>query len=54
MRILYIDIDSLRPDHLGCYGYHRKRVPKKMKVFFLSGISLARPSCLCHLAGQVK
>jgi choline-sulfatase len=23
MRILYIDIDSLRPDHLGCYGYHR-------------------------------
>jgi hypothetical protein len=36
-----------------------KRVPKKMKVFFLSGISLsgislARPSCLCHLAGQVK
>lgn len=23
MRIIYIDIDSLRPDHLGCYGYHR-------------------------------
>jgi len=23
MRILYIDIDSQRPDHLGCYGYHR-------------------------------
>lgn len=23
MRILYIDIDSCRPDHLGCYGYHR-------------------------------
>jgi len=23
MRILYIDIDSLRPDHLGCYGYQR-------------------------------
>ena len=22
MRILYIDIDTLRPDHLGCYGYH--------------------------------
>lgn len=21
MRLLYIDIDSLRPDHLGCYGY---------------------------------
>ncbi|HXH60210.1 MAG TPA: sulfatase [Fimbriimonadaceae bacterium] len=27
MRILYIDIDSLRPDHLGCYGYHRKTSP---------------------------
>jgi hypothetical protein len=23
MRILYIDCDSLRPDHLGCYGYDR-------------------------------
>jgi choline-sulfatase len=27
MRILYIDIDSLRPDHLGCYGYHRETSP---------------------------
>jgi choline-sulfatase len=27
MRILYIDIDSLRPDHLGCYGYHRRTSP---------------------------
>ncbi len=27
MNILYIDIDSLRPDHLGCYGYHRKTSP---------------------------
>ena len=27
MRILYIDIDSLRADHLGCYGYHRKTSP---------------------------
>ena len=23
MRILYVDIDTLRPDHLGCYGYPR-------------------------------
>lgn len=22
VRILYFDLDSLRPDHLGCYGYH--------------------------------
>jgi len=27
MRILYIDIDRLRPDHLGCYGYHRDTSP---------------------------
>ena len=27
MRILYIDIDSLRPDHLSCYGYHRHTSP---------------------------
>ena len=27
MRILYIDIDSLRPDHLGCYGYTRPTSP---------------------------
>jgi arylsulfatase A-like enzyme len=27
MRILYIDIDTLRADHLGCYGYHRRTSP---------------------------
>ena len=27
MRILYLDIDTLRPDHLGCYGYHRNTSP---------------------------
>ena len=27
MRLLYIDIDTLRPDHLGCYGYHRNTSP---------------------------
>jgi arylsulfatase A-like enzyme len=27
MNILYIDIDSLRRDHLGCYGYHRDTSP---------------------------
>ena len=26
-RILYIDIDTLRSDHLGCYGYHRNTSP---------------------------
>ena len=27
MRVLYVDIDSLRPDHLGCYGYDRTTSP---------------------------
>lgn len=27
MRILLLDIDSLRPDRLGCYGYHRNTSP---------------------------
>ncbi|MFA9478592.1 sulfatase [Phycisphaerales bacterium AB-hyl4] len=27
MRILYVDIDSLKPSHLGCYGYSRPTSP---------------------------
>jgi choline-sulfatase len=27
MRVLYFDIDTLRPDHLSCYGYHRETSP---------------------------
>lgn len=27
MKILYLDLDTLRPDHLGCYGYHRNTSP---------------------------
>ncbi len=27
MRVLFLDIDTLRPDHLGCYGYHRATSP---------------------------
>jgi choline-sulfatase len=27
MRIFHIDMDSLRPDHLGCYGYARQTSP---------------------------
>ena len=27
MRIVYFDIDCLRPDHLGCYGYSRPTSP---------------------------
>ena len=32
MRILYFDIDTLRPDHLGCYGYHRNTSPNIDRV----------------------
>ncbi len=32
MNVLYIDIDSLRPDHLGCYGYHRDTSPNIDRV----------------------
>ena len=27
MRVLYVDCDTLRPDHLGCYGYGRATSP---------------------------
>jgi arylsulfatase A-like enzyme len=27
MRIFYLDLDSMRPDHFGCYGYHRNTTP---------------------------
>ncbi len=27
MRFLYVDIDTLRADHLGCCGYHRNISP---------------------------
>lgn len=32
MRILFIDIDTLRPDHMGCYGYYRNTTPNIDKV----------------------
>jgi arylsulfatase A-like enzyme len=32
MRILYLDIDTLRPDHLGCYGYLRKTSPNLDRI----------------------
>jgi arylsulfatase A-like enzyme len=32
MRILFIDIDTLRPDHMGCYGYKRNTTPNIDRV----------------------
>ncbi len=43
-RILYFDIDSLRPDHLGCYGYPRTTSPNIDK---LAQESLQLTNCYC-------
>ncbi|NQU45382.1 sulfatase-like hydrolase/transferase, partial [bacterium] len=32
MRILFLDLDTLRPDHLGCYGYHRNTSPNLDRI----------------------
>ncbi|MEK3723971.1 sulfatase family protein [Paenibacillus sp. FSL H8-0034] len=32
MRMIYLDIDSLRPDHMGCYGYSRNTTPNLDKI----------------------
>lgn len=32
MRIVYLDIDTLRPDHLGCYGYLRNTSPNLDRI----------------------
>ena len=32
MRILYLDLDTLRPDHLGCYGYGRNTSPNLDRI----------------------
>ena len=32
MRILYLDVDTTRADHLGCYGYHRNTTPNLDRV----------------------
>ena len=32
MRILYVDIDTLRADHLGCYGYPRDTTPNLDRI----------------------
>jgi choline-sulfatase len=32
MRVLFLDLDSTSPDHLGCYGYHRNTSPNIDKI----------------------
>ncbi len=42
MRILYIDMDSTRPDHLGCYGYHHNTSPNIDALHAIFQMSLAK------------
>ncbi len=42
MRVLYIDVDCLRPDHLGCYGYAR---PTSPNIDRLAADSLLLTNC---------
>lgn len=44
MRILYLDLDTLRPDHLGCYGYHRDTSPNLDRI---AGQGVRFEGCYC-------
>jgi arylsulfatase A-like enzyme len=44
MRILYLDLDTLRPDHLGCYGYHRNTSPNIDRIA-AQGVRFDRVYC---------
>jgi choline-sulfatase len=44
MRIIYIDIDSIRPKHFGTYGYHRNTTPNMDKIAE-QGVRFSRAYC---------
>ncbi|WAH36755.1 sulfatase family protein [Alicyclobacillus dauci] len=41
---MYIDVDSLRPDHMGCYGYTRNTTPNIDKIA-KQGVRFTRSYC---------
>ena len=44
MRILFIDIDTLRADHMSCYGYRRQTTPR-MDEIAKEGVSFTNYYC---------
>ncbi|MEX2382036.1 MAG: sulfatase-like hydrolase/transferase, partial [Opitutales bacterium] len=50
MRILYFDLDALRPDHLGCYGYSRNTSPNIDRIaaegLRMTGVHCSDAPCL--------
>jgi choline-sulfatase len=44
MRIIYIDIDSMRPKHFGIHGYHRNTTPN-MDTIAGRGVRFSRAYC---------
>ena len=44
MRVLLFDIDTLRADHMGCYGYGRNTTPV-MDEIAKEGVRLLLPEC---------
>jgi len=57
MNILYVDIDTLRPDHMGCYGYRRDTTPNMDAVakegIIFTNCYCADAPCLPSRAGFV-
>ncbi len=55
VNVLLISIDSLRPDHLGCYGYHRDTSPNIDRLaargaIFLNAVSTSSWTLPAHMS----
>ena len=53
MRVIMFDIDTLRADHMGCYGYGRDTTPVMDSVgnrgYALTGIIVPTPRACPHV-----